>query len=220
MGKVKRAICALCGETGPVTREHAPPKNLFLAPRPSNTITVPVCEVCNHSYHLDDEYFRVYVAGGAEPGTRLWRLWKEKVVGSSFVRGGGLKGRLADDRAMVLAHHDREPLRTFDGDVVGDDLLYLLQSFNASRINAVVEKIIRCLHFSSTGAPLRSTFSLRVDVAPLTTSETEDLYDRRTGCVGHHDEFVFRYEHISELSFRWLLGFYRHHTFAVHGNAS
>src|SRR5262245_50842295 len=116
----KMGQCALCGGgTLPVTREHVPPKNLFLAPRPRNTITVPVCKLCNHGYHLDDEYFRVYVAAGAEPGTRQWRLWKQKVVGSSFVRGGGLKGRLNDDHATVVHHHHHvEPMRTFDDQIV------------------------------------------------------------------------------------------------------
>jgi len=72
MPKVGR--CALCGETRPVTREHVPPKGLFLPPRPRNTITVPVCGPCNHGYHLDDEYFRTFVAALAEPKTTLWRL--------------------------------------------------------------------------------------------------------------------------------------------------
>lgn len=212
--------CALCGEFHPVTREHVPPRNLFLAPRPRNTITVPVCEGCNHCYHLDDEYFRVYVAAGAEPGTRLWRLWKEKVVGSSFSRSGGLKGRLNDDRALLQKHHKREPLRTFDDEVVADELVPFAQPFDASRINAVVEKIVRCLHFSRSGTPLLSRARLTVDVAPLTSADERNLYDRRTGCVGHNDEFVYRHEALNDVASRWLLGFYRLHAFTVHVNAS
>lgn len=212
--------CALCGENRPLTREHVPPKNLFLAPRPRNTITVSVCEGCNHGYHLDDEYFRVYVAAGAEPGTRLWRLWEEKVVGSSFMRSGGLKGRLNDDRALLQEHHKREPLQTFDGEVVADEWVPFAQSFDAPRIKAVVEKIVRCLHFSRTGSPLSSGFHLAVDVTPLSSVDEQNLYDHRTGCVGHNDEFVFRHEALSEGASRCLLGFYRHHTFIVQSNAS
>lgn len=216
----KLGKCALCSEDRPVTREHVPPKNLFLAPRPRNTITVPVCESCNHGYHLDDEYFRVYVAAGAEPGTRLWRLWEEKVVGSSFMRGGGLKGRLNDDRAVLQEHHKREPLQTFDGEVVADEWVPFAQPFDASRIKAVVEKVVRCLHFSRTGSPLPSHVQLVVDVTPLSPAGEQDLYDHRTGCVGHNDEFVFRHEASGAGTSRWLLGFYRHHTFIVHANAS
>lgn len=94
-------VCAICGADGEVNREHVPPRNLFLKPRPTNTITVDLCPSCNHGYHLDDEYFRVYVAADAQPGTRLMELWKKKVVDSSFARSGGLKGALKDERGHV-----------------------------------------------------------------------------------------------------------------------
>lgn len=178
-------------------------------------MTVPVCEPCNHGYHLDDEYFRVYVTAGAEPGTRLWRLWEEKVVGSSFVRGGGLKGRLNDDRAQLLEHHKVAPLRTYDDEALSDELVPRTQPFLASRISGVVEKIVRCLHFATTGVPLARDGQVTVDVTPLTVDEEHLLYDDRTGCVGHNDEFVFRREPSGSKQSRWLLGFYRHHTFTV-----
>lgn len=206
--KKKDGVCALCGEMRPVTREHVPPKNLFLFPRPSNTITVPVCESCNHSYHLDDEYFRVYVASGAEPGTRLWRLWKEKVVGSSFARSGGLKGLLNDDHGKVLEHHKTNPLRTFDGEILPAELLPLTQPFVVSRINAVVEKIIRCLYYSCGGVPMASSASFDISIAPFNESDFRLIRECRTGEVGQHDEFVFRYELVSPQESRWLLLFY------------
>ena len=182
--------CALCAKTRPVTREHIPPKNLFLTPRPTNSITVPVCELCNHSYHLDDEYFRVYVAAGAEPGTRLWRLWKEKVVGSSFARGEGLKGRLNDDHATILDQHQHvERLQTFDGQDVADELLPVVQPFDATRINAVVEKIVRCLHFFLSGTPLSPSARLDVDISPLSATDLRALFEKRTGYVGNYNEF-------------------------------
>ncbi|MGD0238272.1 MAG: hypothetical protein ABSC55_27530 [Syntrophorhabdales bacterium] len=209
-------MCALCGKIGQVTREHVPPKNLYLPPRPRNTITVPVCEPCNHGYHLDDEHFRVYVAIGAKPGTRLWRLWKEKVVGSSFLRGGGLKGRLNDDQEKVVRHHlTVEPLRTLDNKTLGDEWLPLVQPFSASRINAVVEKIVRCLHFSLYGTPLSKLARLDVDTTPLTPSDLQLLYGQRTGEVGDFDEFVFRREDTGHNSSRWLMAFYGLHTFTV-----
>jgi hypothetical protein len=221
MAKAKKiGQCALCAEMSSVTREHVPPKNLFLAPRPPNTITVPVCEPCNHRYHLDDEYFRVYVAAGAKPGTRHWRLWKEKVVGSSFARGDGLRGRLNNDHGHVLEHHKTQPLLTFENEVVPDELLPLAQPFKASRINAVVEKIIRCLHFSRTGAPLPLAATVDVSVAPLCEPDLRLLHEQRTGSVGHHDEFVFRCEPRDRDGSRWLLMFYGYHTFDVHIHAS
>lgn len=217
MAKVKRIEpCALCGEMRPVTREHVPPKNLFLAPRPLNTITVPVCEPCNHGYHLDDEYFRVYVASGAIPGTRLWRLWKEKVVGSSFARSGGLKGRLNDDHFSAIEHHRIQPLRTFDNTVIPDELLPLVQLFEASRINSIVAKIVRCLHFSQTGIPLSRNAVINIDTAPLHETDLHLLSEGlRTGCVGNHEEFVFWHKQINLSTWRWLLRFYEARSFNV-----
>jgi hypothetical protein len=217
MAKEKKVgVCALCGKTLQITREHVPPKNLYLPPRPKNTITVPVCEPCNHGYHLDDEYFRVYVAAGARPGTRLWRLWKEKVVGSSFVRGGGLKGRLNDDQDKVVHHHHMvEPLRTVEGKILDDKWLPLVASFSAPRIIAVVDKIVRCLHFSLYGTPLPTDTHFDVDTTPLSPTDSRLLYTQPTGKVGDFEEFVFRREGTEKSGSCWLMAFYGLHTFTV-----
>lgn len=214
--KRKQGQCALCGATRPVTREHVPPKNLFLAPRPTNTVTVPVCEPCNHRYHLDDEYFRVYIAVGAEPGTHQRRLWNEKVVASSFARGEGLKGRLNDDHVTVVHHHQYvERLKTFDDDVLADELLPLVQPFDAARINAVVEKIVRGLHFFISGTPLAPSAQLDVDVSPPSVADLQVLLAQPTGRVGDHNEFVYWREQVGSVDWRWLLGLYVRHTFTV-----
>lgn len=215
MAKKKILTCVLCGERRVATREHVPPKNLFIAPRPKNTITVSVCEECNHSYHLDDEYFRIYVCAGAQPGTPLARLWDEKVVGSSFLRGKGLKSRLNNDRARLQEHHMQEPLRTFEDEVLANELVSLAQPFSASRINAVVEKIVRCLYFLHYEATISAETLIVVDTTPLTNADERLLYEHRTGCVGHHDEFVYHHETTSAASPRWLLSFYHRCTFTV-----
>jgi hypothetical protein len=150
----KLGICALCGNRRRISREHVPPKNLFLPPRPKNTITAPVCEPCNHGFHLDDEYFRVYISCVAEPDTLLRRLWTEKVVGSSFVRGGGLRGRINDDHAKLVARHREDPIRFVNNVIIPDELVPLAYSFSVNRISGVVEKMIRCLHFLETQVPM------------------------------------------------------------------
>jgi hypothetical protein len=59
--------CVYCGELGPVSRDHIPPRNLFPQPRPSNLITVPACHQCNGAASLDDEYFRLAITTGLDP---------------------------------------------------------------------------------------------------------------------------------------------------------
>lgn len=52
-------ICAYCGESGNLTRDHIPPKGLFAKPLPHDLITVPCCLKCNNSPSKDDEYFKL-----------------------------------------------------------------------------------------------------------------------------------------------------------------
>lgn len=193
-----------------------PPKNLFLPPRPTNTITVPVCEPCNHGFHLDDEYFRVYVSCVAEPDTLLRRLWKEKVVYSSFVRGGGLKARLNEDHAKLVALHRQDPIRFDNNVIIPDELIPLAQPFSVKRIAGVVKKMIRCLHFRETQKPLSASATFDVSNATLSMSDAWKFYEEPTGFVGDNGEFFYRREDAGTRGTRWLLGFYSMQTFDVH----
>lgn len=208
---MEKGVCALCGMAGEVTREHVPARNLFLKPRPENTLTVPLCPTCNHGYHLDDEYFRVCVAAGAQPGTKLMRLWKEKVVGSSFVRGGGLKGRLHDEYEQVIEYASTHPLELYGGGEVPPEMLPFVQGFDATRINRVVEKIVRCLHYHHTRSLLEG--ELEIDDAPFPPEVWERSLAGRTGQVGYENEFVYCLEELSPPT--WRLIFYEHRAFTV-----
>ena len=210
----RESICAICGVAGEVNREHVPPRNLFLGPRPTNTITVDLCPSCNHGYHLDDEYFRVYVAAGAQPGTRLMKLWKKKVVGSSFARSGGLKGRLKDERERVQEYARHNPLQLFGGGNLPPALLPLVQGFEASRINRVVEKIVQCLYMHHFGKVLVG--DLNVDEAPLSKRQRQEVFEERSGEVGHQNELVYRFTTSESGAGIWRLIFYEHQAFTVH----
>lgn len=75
-------ICIYCSATNLIpTRDHVPPKCLFPKPRPLNLVTVPACPTCNQSFKLDDEYFRLMVAGEAAYRDPVaTRLWAERVM--------------------------------------------------------------------------------------------------------------------------------------------
>lgn len=212
---MRSAVCVLCGHWRPITREHVPPKNLFLSPRPRNTLTVPVCKHCNESYDRDDEYFRIYVAAGAEPGTVLARLWTEGVIMSSLKRSPPLRSKLGQDRDALRATHEVEPVRMVDGSIIPDSLLHLAQPFSAERINRVVEKIIRCLHFHHTKERLPSSVEFKVSNLPHSAADGLLLREHATGQVGMNGEFIYRSEVIDMQRERWLLSFYDKHTFEV-----
>lgn len=59
--------CVYCGSRKNLTRDHVPPKCLFATP-PQKAITVPSCQQCNQKASMDDEYFRVNLAGRRDVG--------------------------------------------------------------------------------------------------------------------------------------------------------
>jgi len=72
--------CYCCNENA-ISREHIPPKCLFLPPRPSNMITVPSCPKHNFAKSKDDEYFRWFISTAcAEFSNDAITLLKEKVT--------------------------------------------------------------------------------------------------------------------------------------------
>jgi hypothetical protein len=70
-------LCVLCGEREATTKEHIPPKGLFIT-KPSKYLSVPACAECNNSTKLDDEYLLQTMAGGSLVGDGI-DVWKKKV---------------------------------------------------------------------------------------------------------------------------------------------
>ncbi|GAB5525423.1 MAG: hypothetical protein Roseis2KO_32950 [Roseivirga sp.] len=77
MKKIGLGKCAICGEAKECTRDHLPPKGIFVPPRPSNLVTVRACKDCNNGSSKDDEEFMVYlamhVAGYSKKGEKLFK---------------------------------------------------------------------------------------------------------------------------------------------------
>lgn len=213
--RMREAVCVLCGKFGTVTREHVPPQGLFLKPKPTNMITVPCCAPCNDDYKKDDEFFRIYVAMGAEPDTKLYRLWKEKVLGNTLRNSLALQFVLAKGQREFVEQNKGRTVRASDGRLIPPDLHHLAMPLSSSRITRIVTKIVRCLHFHEHGKrlPRDAEFSLH------TIFWTEDDYDivknAPTGRVGHEGEFLYRYMSIEPGVDRWLLSFYDKNVFDV-----
>jgi hypothetical protein len=212
---MKKAACVLCGRFGPVTREHVPPRALFLKPRPQNTITVPLCEPCNGASKLDDEYFRLHVTMGAEPGTKLGRLWAEKVVAKTLQNSPKLKSMLAEEREKFAELYKGRTVRTADGQLVPEEMHYLLQPLSAKRINGIVEKMVRCLHFHEHKERLPTDAGFVINTIFWTEDDYEMVKHFPTGGVGMEGEFLYHYRTVEPGAGRWLLSFYDKHVFDV-----
>lgn len=160
--KTKFGICSICGKKDELTREHIPPKGIFLSPRPKNTITVFSCKKCNHDTKLDDEYFRFWVTAGAHPQSKLAEVWKNKVAGSSFRRSPALLKKIQNDHKRLIEQHSKTPLKTYDDEIVPDELLSRCYMVYAERINRVACKIVRGLYFHHFSEPLPNNVELTV----------------------------------------------------------
>jgi hypothetical protein len=212
---LKTATCVLCGRFGSVSREHAPPQGLFLKPKPTNMITVPCCLPCNDKYKLDDEYFRIFVTAGAEPGTKLERLWSEKVINSSLRNSPKLSIMLGEHRDAFIEQNKGRQVRSTTGRLMAEDELHLVQPLSVARINGVVTKIVRCLYFHERKERLPVDAGFVVNTILWTEAAYEIVKNFPTGSVGTEGEFKYRYLSIEPGISQWLLSFYDRHVFDV-----
>ncbi|OGC78197.1 MAG: hypothetical protein A2Z27_01065 [candidate division Zixibacteria bacterium RBG_16_50_21] len=196
--------CYLCGKKDISTRDHIPPKGLFLSPAPSNLITVPSCESCNKSYELDDEYLRVFLSSRPNRNTIAKQIWDEKVVGKTFRRSPKLREVLSRTIRTSELH---TPAGIYIGKLYSVDWL-------GKRLRREFERIVRGLYLHEMGLRLpsglrfdfwdQSDFNIQNEIIHVYATATE-----RT--IGTGEVFVYRY-HVApddlSLGIWWLL-FYR-----------
>jgi len=154
--RLEDGSCVYCGSTAQITREHVFPRNLFPPSRPKNLVTVPACESCNKSYDQDDEYFRAYVVTPAFEDPTGRKMWDEKVFGSSMRRSPKLKAMLVNSLRKV-------EVKSPGGIYLGDRREV---GFSRSRIDRIVEKIIRGLYSHHLRHRLRSKSGFDIFVDP------------------------------------------------------
>ena len=73
--------CVICGNEMATTRDHIPPKGIFLKPRPGNLITVPACSKCNNGDSTLDEKFLAHLGAHVSySGGEGEKFFTEKVL--------------------------------------------------------------------------------------------------------------------------------------------
>lgn len=147
--KVRIGECVYCGQRGPLTNDHVPPKSLFAKPRPCNLVTVPSCRRCNKSFELDDEYFRLVITTGIDP---VW-FPKEFDLSLHAIR------KLSDPRKIglrkrMLSSYSRRPRFSREGLYLGEAGVL---EVDVARVRNVVSRIVRGLFFFHSGRRLAST---------------------------------------------------------------
>jgi hypothetical protein len=144
--KRSKSTCFLCGAPA-TTRDHIPPIGVFPSPRPNNLITVPACANCNRTTSLNDEYFRLVVAAISQDSPQSHVLLKERIL-----------PRARNNPALIvdlLKSVQRMEFRNQQGLVQGQAPVL---SFDAERIQVVIDKIVRGLFFKHTRRRLEEEY--------------------------------------------------------------
>lgn len=66
-------FCPICGDVKELTKDHLPPKKIFIKPRPHNLITIKTCFECNNGASAYDEAFKImlsFILGGNDAQTQ------------------------------------------------------------------------------------------------------------------------------------------------------
>jgi hypothetical protein len=147
-------ICAYCGSSENLTRDHVPPKNLFPRPRPSNLIEVRACKICHSDTSKDDEYFRLKIClrdgVGKHPAART--QWNTIFRSLKRSKARGLARQFLSDIHLVQ-------LKTPSGLYLGKRLGY---NVDMNRIRRVVQRTIRGLYFVESRKPLGLNNEVRI----------------------------------------------------------
>jgi hypothetical protein len=130
--------CYLCGASA-TTKDHIPPLCIFPKPRPSNLVTIPACNACNHDRSLDDEYFRLVIAAGSRDAPQSHSVLQQRII-----------PRMRKTPALIvefLKSVQRVNFQSPEGVDIGQAPVFQI---NRSRVQAVIDKIVRGLFFKHT----------------------------------------------------------------------
>ncbi|MBO9703678.1 MAG: hypothetical protein J7604_25965 [Sporocytophaga sp.] len=197
---IEPVLCAICGKNEAATKDHIPPKGIFIKPRPSNLITVPSCLLCNQGASQLDERFKLYL--GLHVG-------KQQITGNQFFKEGTM-GTLRHNRKLrmeVIKKMQPVHIATKSG-LIYDRGYSVLWDSNAH--DATIERIIRGLFYHHYQSILGDNVNIKTHwFKELPYFDYETLYKVDIG------EGIFSYYHNkaidSEFESIWIFEFYQAH---------
>lgn len=141
-------VCVLCGIRAATTKEHVPPRSLFLE-MPEQYLTVPACDDCNNSTKLADDDLRVYMSSSSRTEEAL-TIYRKKVR------------RRFQERPATRARF-RQQLAEFETILpgIGRVMLPALKG-DPDRFRASTEKMVRAFYWWHWGEILARDVAIRI----------------------------------------------------------
>jgi hypothetical protein len=192
-------ICVICGRNAATSWDHLPPDGMFPKPKPTDPIEVPACEACNSGSSDYDQIFQVFIgiaAGHGAVGERMFKGHVSKILKSNK----RLTRSIAQTKRKV-------ELRTRGGIIFGRADAVMQDS---TSYDAVIERIIRGLHFYHTGYILGDKVDIKIKWhRELTKAHIGLTSSWPLGSVGG-ERFIYKYAFFEEepLASAWLLQFF------------
>lgn len=206
MGEAKRRreqfrkapqTCVYCTGVA-TTRDHVPPRNLFIPPRPQ-LITVPACEICNGSISAIEDEFRVFVSVKIGPDTPEWLEFWEEGGRRAVHQNARLKREFLSGMSLMA----RSPY--------GYGWTYKWPRENHDK---VIEKITRGLYYHHFHEILATAVSFEIIFLTGLNAELEQTILSMRRCnVGGAGRFAYAYGRLAEerqVSL-WIYQFYLRH---------
>ena len=194
-------LCVICGVREATTRDHVPPKAVFIEPLPKKLITVPACKLCNNGSSGLDAEFRVYL--GAVVGDKSAdgkKLWKERSL-ATLRKNKKLVTTISTGMQSVDAFDETGTHLGVRNRII----------WPANVFNPVVERIARGLYYHHFNEVLgdRAQCAVTFHYA-LTDSMMEDTRHFSESHIGK-GAFSYRYARAEEAPLRsvWIFEFYQ-----------
>ena len=199
MSKQKERLCAICGIKTATTREHVPPKGIFLNPKPSDLITAPACFDCNNSSSESDERFRLFL------GLHVARFSKQ---GEQLFKDGIIPTAKHNNRYRneVLSKSDPVLLTTPAGVIYGKGVAI---PWDSEAHDKTIDKIIRGLFFHHYKKIIGENAEITVNFFNELPKLDIELYENSVG----GGIFRYAYNKVEEADYAsvWLFNFYDGH---------
>lgn len=195
----KEVLCALCGINIATTKEHIPPRGIFLKPRPSDLITVPSCFDCNNSTSVTDEKFRVYL------GFHVARFSKQggQLFTNEIIPTTRHNNRL---RKEIINNSQPILLSSPSGIITGKGMAI---PWDDDAHDKTIEKIIRGLFYYHYRKVIGNNADIHVHFYNKLPTVDVELYQHSIG------NGIFRYGYNkvddSDFSSIWIFNFYKGH---------
>ena len=195
-------LCVICGKNEATSRDHIPPKGIFIKPRPDNLRTVPACSQCNGGASGYDEKFKVDLSIQVSNSRGIEHF--NKLAAPTLEHNQKLSTEILN--SMKPAY------RATSSGIIYEQGFAFPWDKNAHDI--VIERTIRGLYYLHKNKILGDSVKVEIHVIDEITSKIAGLFKSSPlAKIGNNNEINYRYscERNNHLLSIWGIDFYESH---------